>query len=95
MGIQNLGFAFAQYLKIKGNSMGCLILLERGLILFPQLIDEQAHLVWSGIGDGIFGTKIQRIPEPLFIVRTFQRQNGSFFENYLKALKKVNRKKPQ
>jgi hypothetical protein len=46
MGILNLDFALALCFKIKGNRMGCLILLERGLLLFPLLIDEQVHPVW-------------------------------------------------
>ena len=45
MEIRNPGFAFAQHFKIKGNSMGRLILLERGLVFFPQIVDEQTHLV--------------------------------------------------
>jgi hypothetical protein len=37
-----------------------------------------------GFGERRYGTEIQKIPEPLFMVRTPSRRNGSFFENGVK-----------
>ena len=56
---------------------------------FAQFANKQAHKIRPCRRNRIFGAKIQKISEPLLIVRTLCRRNGSFTENGFKTCQNV------
>ena len=65
------------------------ILCGCGIFLFEQFANKQAHKIRPCRSNRIFGAKIQKISDPLLIVRMLCRRNGSLTENGFKTCQNV------
>jgi len=67
-------------LEVERYRMRCLLLLFRGLVLFPQLFYGQPYPFGPGIRRLILAAIIKIIPEPLPILREAGCGNRPFFQ---------------